>query len=130
MSVFVANKFVKMIINSGKQVTTSKVLILGLSFKENCPDIRNSKVIDVYNELIEFGLSVDVYDYEVDPNEVKKKLKIEILDEINDKYDGILLAVAHKRFLKFNISSLKNDPDSVVFDLKGILPRNEVNSRL
>ena len=72
MSSFVANKMIKMLIKAGKQIMGSKVLILGVTFKENCPDIRNSKVADVHNELKEFGLEVDAYDYEADPVEVKK----------------------------------------------------------
>ena len=96
MSTFVANKMIKMLIKAGKQIMGSKILILGVTFKENCPDIRNSKVADVYHELKEFGLEVDAYDYEADPKEVKQEYGIHLLDEIKDKYDGILLAVSHK----------------------------------
>ena len=130
MSTFVANKMIKMLIKAGKQIMGSKILILGVTFKENCPDIRNSKVFDVYNELKEFGLEVDAYDYEADSKEVKEEYGIPLLAEIKDKYDGILLAVSHSKFLELDIESLKKDPDSVVYDLKGFLPRNQVNSRL
>ena len=108
----------------------SKILILGVTFKENCPDIRNSKVADVYNELKEFGLEVDVYDYEADPEEVKEEYGIDLIDQIKEKYDGILLAVSHTKFSMINIESIKKDSNSVVYDLKGFLPRNLVNSRL
>jgi len=130
MSTFVANKMIKMLIKGGKQIMGSKILILGITFKENCPDIRNSKVADVHNELKEFGLEVDVYDYEADQAEVKQEYGIHLIDEIKEKYDGILLAVAHNRFSMINIDSLKKDSNSVVYDLKGFLPRNKVNSRL
>ncbi len=130
MSTFVTNKMIKMLIKSGKQIMGSKILILGVTFKENCPDIRNSKVADVYNELKEFGLKVDAYDYEADPIEVIEEYNIHLIDEIKDKYDGILLAVSHNKFSMINIESLKKDSNSIIFDLKGFLPRNLVNSRL
>ena len=103
---------------------------MGVTFKENCPDIRNSKVFDVYNELKEFGLEVDAYDYEADQAEVKDEYGINLIDEIKEKYDGILLAVAHNKFSEIDILSLKKDSESVVFDLKGFLPRSLVNARL
>jgi UDP-N-acetyl-D-galactosamine dehydrogenase len=130
MSTFVANKMIKMLIKAGKQIMGSKILILGVTFKENCPDIRNSKVADVYHELKEFGLEVDAYDYEADPKEVKQQYDINLLDEIKDKYDGILLAVSHKKFSMIDIENIKQDAKSIVYDLKGFLPRNQVNSRL
>ena len=130
MSTFVANKMIKMLIKGGKQIMGSKILILGITFKENCPDIRNSKVADVHNELKEFGLEVDVYDYEADQAEVKQEYGIHLIDEIKEKYEGVLLAVAHNKFSMIDIQSLKRDSESVVFDLKGFLPRNIVNSRL
>ena len=130
MSTFVANKMIKMLIKESKKIMGSKILILGITFKENCPDIRNSKVADVHNELKEFGLEVDVYDYEADQAEVKQEYGIDLIDEIKEKYDGVLLAVAHNKFSMINIDSLKKNSNSVVYDLKGYLPRNQVNSRL
>ena len=130
MGTFVANKMIKMLMKSGKQIMGSKVLILGVTFKENCPDIRNSKVADVHNELKEFGLEVDVYDYEADPEEVKQEYGIHLIDEVTVKYDGILLAVSHSEFSLINIESIKKDSKSIVYDLKGFLPRNQVDSRL
>jgi UDP-N-acetyl-D-galactosamine dehydrogenase len=130
MSTFVANKMIKMLIKAGKQIMGSKILILGVTFKENCPDIRNSKVAVVYNELKEFGLEVDAYDYEADSKEVNQEYGINLIDEIKEKYDGILLAVSHDKFSMLDVESLKKDSKSVVYDLKGFLPRNLVNSRL
>ena len=130
MSTFVANKVIKMLIKAGKQIKGSKVLILGVTFKENCPDTRNSKVADVYNELKEFGLLVDAYDYEANSVEVKREYGIQLIDQIKGKYDGVLLAVAHNAFSKINIPDLKKDSESIVFDLKGFLPRSHVDARL
>ena len=130
MSGFVANKMIKMLIKAGKQIMGSKILILGITFKENCPDIRNSKVADVHNELKEFGLDVDVYDYEANPIEVNQEYGINLINKIIEKYDGILLAVSHAKFSRINIDSLKKDSKSIVYDLKGFLPRNQVDSRL
>lgn len=131
MSVFVANKMVKMLINAGIQIKGSRILILGITFKENCPDIRNTKIIDVYRELIQFGLEVDVFDPEADKKEVFDEYKLKLVDHAeNYKYDGILLAVAHDKFKVLRSSDLKRESSSVVFDLKGFLPREAVNSRL
>ena len=130
MSAFVANKMIKMLIKAGKQIKGARVLILGVTYKENCPDIRNSKVADVYNELEEFGLHVDVYDYQACPIEVKTVFGITLIDQIKEKYDGILLAVSHNKFSEIDIISLKKDSKSIIYDLKGFLPRDQVDSRL
>jgi len=130
MSSFVANKMIKMLIKSGKPIFGSKVLIMGVTFKENCPDIRNSKIFDVINELNELGLNVDAYDYEANPNEVYDEYGIKLIDKINNSYDGIILAVAHKNFADVDFKSIKKDNKSIIFDLKGFLTRNIVDSRL
>ena len=130
MSAFVANKMIKMLIKAGKQIKGARVLILGVTYKENCPDIRNSKVADVYNELEEFGLHVDVNDYQACPIEVKTVFGITLIDQIKEKYDGILLAVSHNKFSEIDIISLKKDSKSIIYDLKGFLPRDQVDSRL
>lgn len=130
MSAFVANKMIKMLINAGKQIKGSNVLILGVTFKENCPDIRNTKVIDVYKELVDFGLEVDLYDPEADSEEVMFEYGVNLIPTISKKYDGILLAVSHYEFASLQLSNLKKDSKTPVLDLKGFLPRNEVDSRL
>ena len=130
MSAFVANKMIKMLIKAGKQIKGARVLILGVTYKENCPDIRNSKVADVYNELEEFGLLVDVHDYQACPIEVNTVFGITLIDQIKEKYDGILLAVSHNKFSEIDIISLKKDSKSIIYDLKGFLPRDQVDSRL
>ena len=130
MSSFVANKLIKMLIKQGININGSKILILGITFKENCPDIRNTKIVDVFNELIDFGLSVDVYDYEADKDEVKKEYNIDLVDTLVSVYDGIILAVKHDKFLKIDLEKYKKNKNSVVFDLKGFYPKNIVDSRL
>lgn len=130
MSAFVANKLVKLLIRAGKQIKNSKVLILGITFKENCPDTRNTKIIDVYRDLLEFGLDVDIYDPQADYIEVKKEYGVELISSIKSTYDGVLLAVAHQNFSSIELLKIKSDESSVVFDLKGFFSRNQVNSRL
>lgn len=130
MSAFVANKLVKLLIRAGKQIKNSKVLILGITFKENCPDTRNTKIIDVYRDLLEFGLDVDIYDPQADYVEVKKEYGVELISAIKSTYDGVLLAVAHQNFSSIDLLKIKSDESSVVFDLKGFFSRNQVNSRL
>ena len=130
MAFFVANKIVKLLIRSEKQIKGSRVLILGVTFKENCPDIRNTKIVDVYNHLLDFGLEVDLYDTQADAGEVEEKYGLKLIKNLESKYDGILLAVPHKDFASINLNSLKSDSSSVVYDLKGFFPRDQVNTRL
>lgn len=130
MSTLVANKLIKMMIESELQLKGASILILGITFKENCPDIRNSKVIDVYNELKQFGFAIDVYDYEANPDEVLEEFGLNTIKSIEKKYDGILISVPHKKFLELDYNKLKKNESSIIFDLKGLLPRNLVNARL
>lgn len=129
MGIFVANKLIKLLIKKGHKIEGSKVLILGITFKENCPDIRNSRVIDVYNELKEFGVQVDVYDPWASKPEVKEEYQITLLDTLNDQYDGILLAVSHDEYKALDLENFKNT-NAVVFDIKGIYDKNTVDARL
>jgi UDP-N-acetyl-D-galactosamine dehydrogenase len=130
MGVFIANKVVKLLIQNEVVIKGAKALILGVTFKENCPDIRNSKVIDIYNELLNFGLIVEVYDPCANYNEVKKEyMNINLINEPS-KYDVIILAVAHSDFLNINLNSLKINERSIVYDIKSVLSRSEVNARL
>lgn len=133
MGIFVANKVVKLLIKKKHAINGSGVLILGITFKENCPDIRNSKVIDIYEELIQFGLKVEVYDPYADKNQVKAQYGIELLQQLplhsKDKYQAIILAVAHKEFLTIDFDSLRT-ADTVIFDTKAVLDRAIVDGRL
>ncbi len=130
MGMFVANKVVKLLIKKGQKVSGSKALILGVTFKEDCPDIRNSKVIDIYKELNQFGLIVDVYDPHADKREVQEEYGINLINEIVDSYQAIILAVSHKEFLALDIKKISSDESAVIFDTKSFLDRNLVDSRL
>jgi len=129
MGMFVANKVVKLMIQNGLSIKESKALVLGFTFKENCPDIRNSKVVDIYTELKEFGVIVEVYDPHVDSEEVLEEYDVH-MTSILTAYDAIILAVAHDEFLKLDIQNLKKNTQSVVFDIKGVLDRKTVDGRL
>ena len=129
MGIFVANKLIKLLIKNGHKIEGSNVLILGITFKENCPDIRNSRVVDVYNELKEFGVNVTVHDPYADTHEVKEEYGIEITSDISDKYDGILLAVSHDEYKSLNLENLKNH-NAVVFDIKSMWDKETVDARL
>ncbi|TWJ04610.1 UDP-N-acetyl-D-galactosamine dehydrogenase [Mucilaginibacter frigoritolerans] len=135
MGVFVANKVIKLMIKKGHHIDGCKALILGITFKENCPDIRNSQVIDIYNELQQFGLSVDVYDPHANVKEVKKQFNINLMSDFNTLspndciYDAIVLAVSHIEFISMDLSSFCNQK-TVIFDTKAILKREIVDGRL
>jgi UDP-N-acetyl-D-glucosamine/UDP-N-acetyl-D-galactosamine dehydrogenase len=129
MGIFVANKLIKLLIKKGHKVEGSKVLILGITFKENCPDIRNSRVIDVYQELREFGVEVEVYDPWASKNEVKEEYDIALLDSLTERYDGILLAVSHEEYKILNLENFKNT-NAIIFDIKGIYEKSSVDARL
>lgn len=131
MSSFIAGKLVKLMIKKGMGIKDADALILGVTFKENCPDVRNTKVVDIYNELSQFGLNVDIWDPWADHDEVKHEYGVETLTEIpaGKKYDVILLAVAHNEFIALDFDDLKKEK-SVIFDVKAILERNLVDSRL
>ena len=129
MGAFVANKVVKMLINKDHVIRDAKVLILGITFKENCPDIRNSGVIDIINEFNDFGTDVSVYDPWVDKAEVKKEYGIDIIDNLNDKYAAIVLAVSHQEFIEMDVRKLLAS-NGVLFDVKSALPKEIVDERL
>jgi UDP-N-acetyl-D-glucosamine/UDP-N-acetyl-D-galactosamine dehydrogenase len=129
MGIFVANKLIKLLIKKGHKIEGSKVLILGITFKENCPDIRNSRVIDVYNELKEFGVDIDVYDPWANKQEVHEEYGVNLIDQLDSKYDGILLAVSHDEYKAINIENFKNN-NAVIFDIKGVLDKDSVDARL
>lgn len=133
MGAFVANQLVKLMINKDHKISSARVLVLGITFKENCPDIRNSKVIDIINELKSFGCLIDVYDPWADKEEVKHEYGIDLLcsiDDIRNKtYEGVILAVAHDQFIELDFPSLRTN-GAVVYDVKGILNRNLVDNRL
>lgn len=129
MGMFVANKVVKLMIQKGVRIKGAKALVLGITFKENCPDIRNSKVIDIYNELIQFGLDVDVYDPHANLQEVQHEYGISLQSELGI-YESIILAVSHDEFKNLDLIKLKSGQSSIVFDIKSFFNRKLVDARL
>ena len=130
MGMFVANKLVKLLISKNHVISNSKSLILGITFKENCPDIRNSKVIDIFRELQQFNMYVDVYDPHADKHDVKEEYGVDLVETISDKYDAIILAVSHKEFLKLDMRAICASSDSIIYDIKSFLDRSIVDARL
>ena len=128
---FIASKIVKLMIKKNIQVSTSNALILGVTFKENCPDVRNTKVVDVYNELKEYGVDVDIYDPWASADEVKHEYNVDILTNLQEgkQYDSLVLAVSHNEFLEMDLNVIKKDI-SVVFDIKACIDRRFVDARL
>ena len=131
MGRFVASKTVKLMIRHGIRIVGSRVLVLGFTFKENCPDTRNTKVVDVIDELMDFGIHVDVYDPHALRDEVKAEYAIDLLAQQPDpkQYDGIILTVAHDEFRSIDFSFVRNQP-TVLFDVKGILDKSLIHGRL
>tara|TARA_B110001450_G_C17612435_1_gene477823 strand:- start:51 stop:1328 length:1278 start_codon:yes stop_codon:yes gene_type:complete len=133
MGSYIAGQVVRLMLKKKIQVNQSKVLIMGLAFKENCPDIRNTRVIDVVTELKSYGSDVDVHDPHVDKDQVLAEYDIELTDTIeNIKYDAIVLAVAHSQFKKLskeNFDSYGKDP-YVLYDIKYLLESDQVDGRL
>ena len=133
MGAYVANQVVKLMIKKNHQIQDAKVLILGLTFKENCPDIRNTRVVDIVTEMKEFGCEVDLYDPWADPKEVQHEYHLqmksaEVLSKLNN-YSAVILAVSHKQFLELNVGDLKNSK-TVFYDLKGLFPKDLSDGRL
>lgn len=121
MGKYVAEKVVKLMIKKGIQILNANVLVLGFTFKENCPDVRNTKVIDIVRTLEEYSVNVSIYDPWANPAIAKHEYGIELKNELpNSKFDGIVMAVAHKEFETLDISSMLN-ANSVVYDVKGVM---------
>lgn len=135
MGDYVANQTIKCMNKKGIMVKDANILILGITFKENCPDVRNTKVVDIYQTLLEYSNNIKVYDPWANPEIVKKHYNIHIqqdLTQVEDtKYDAVILAVSHKEFLNMDIRSLlKNKETGVVYDVKGVLPTDIIDARL
>ena len=130
MGEYVANQVIKLMLKKGIQVLDSTILILGFTFKENCPDVRNTKVIDIYKALNEYNVNIVVYDPWVNPEIAKHEYGIEIVDKFPfEKADAVILAVAHNIFNNLNIDSLVNGRH-IVFDVKGNMGKNIIDERL
>jgi len=129
MGQFVASKVIKLMIKKNHKIRGAKALIIGFAFKENCPDIRNSRVIDIYNELCQFGLQVDVYDPWVNKDQVQQEYQIHLLEQLDTQYDAIILAVSHDVFAHLDYSLITNC-NTVIFDAKSVISRELVDGRL
>ena len=131
MAAFIASKVMKLMINKGLQIKDSNILLLGFTFKENCPDIRNTKVIDIYRELKEFGVNVDIYDDWVDNDELFRKYGVKTIEHIDKskKYNAVILAVPHNNLKEFDFEYYHNQ-GAVVFDVKAVIDRRWVDGRL
>jgi len=128
MGIYVANQVIKLMIKKGQTIEGAKVLVLGITFKENCPDIRNSRVIDVIRELHDFGCDVDVSDYWADKEEVKREYGLDMMDTPDfTKYSAIVLAVTHDKYKSLDLSKLEN---TVVYDIKSTLDNSISDGRL
>jgi UDP-N-acetyl-D-glucosamine/UDP-N-acetyl-D-galactosamine dehydrogenase len=129
MGVHIASRVIKLMTQHDLPVNKAKVLVLGITFKENCPDIRNSRAIDVIRELQSFGADVEVFDPHADSEEVKHEYSLDLVKELNTRYSAIVLAVSHTEFAALNWSSLKSK-STIVYDVKGFLDKSLVTARL
>ena len=134
MGDYVANQTIKLMNKKGVLVKDAKILILGVTFKENCPDVRNTKVVDIYETLKEYSKNVVIYDPWANPNLVEHEYGITSengsLEALTGKFDAVILAVAHKEFLDVNVRDFLKDASGVVYDVKGLLPRDQIDGRL
>lgn len=135
MGDYVANQTIKCMNKKGVKVKDAKILLLGITFKENCPDIRNTKIVDIYHTLREYTSNIDVYDPWANREAVKREYGIGLtdkqLDEVKGQYDAVILGVAHDQFKGLDIRSFLSDREAgVVYDVKAILPRTEIDGRL
>jgi len=122
MGIYVANQVIKLMIKKGHKIEGSKVLVLGITFKENCPDIRNTRVIDVIKELQDFGCDITVSDYWADKDEVKHEYNLELTNDVNyDEYEAIIMAVSHDKYKTLEFSNNKQ----VIYDIKSILKNSD-----
>ena len=132
MGAYVADQTIKLMLKKGIQVLGSNIIIMGFTFKENCPDVRNTRVIDIYRSLLEYHVNITVYDPWANPEIVKREYGIDIVDTLpNEKFDAAIVAVAHRQFreMEIDFNALLN-ANHVIYDVKAIMPRNLVDGRL
>lgn len=130
MGAYVAGQMVKAMLKKDIRIKGARVLILGLTFKENCPDLRNTRVVDVIHELENFGCEIDVHDPWADARDAKVEYGLSLVETPDAKYEGILVAVGHDDFHDMDITSLKVSDDSIVYDLKNLFEKNKSDLRL
>ena len=131
MGKYIASEVIKLLISRDYKVKGASILMLGITFKENCPDIRNTKAVDIARELQQYGAEVEIHDPWAHPDDVKHEYNLESLTALNGhKYDAIILTVAHDHFKTLNIRQLLNSPNGILYDVKGMLPPDQVDGRL
>lgn len=129
MGIHIANRVIKLMTQHNLPVNKAKILVLGITFKENCPDIRNSRAIDVIRELQSYSADVEVFDPHADENEVRHEYGLSLISKLNKKYSAIVLAVSHLEFKSLDWSTIR-DSNTIVYDVKGFLDRSMVTARL
>jgi len=129
MGAHIASRVIKLMAQHEQPISKANILMLGITFKENCPDIRNSKVVDVITELQSYGTNVDVYDPQADPDEVKHEYNLNLITKLDKKYNAIVLAVSHDDFKTIDWNKVKTEK-TVVYDVKGFLDKSIVTARL
>lgn len=134
MGDYIANQIIKLMNKKGIMVKDANILVLGFTFKENCPDVRNTKIMDMYQTLKEYTKNITVYDPWADAYKVMAEYGIDIItssvEKLKDKFDVVILGVAHKQFKELDVRKLLINECGVVYDVKGVLDRNIVDGRL
>ncbi len=133
MGHYIASTVIKKMVKKGIDAAHAKILVMGLSFKENCPDLRNTKVIDIINELEDYGIAVEVYDPWVNSDEAKKEYGIDIVSGLQKKrYSGVIIAVAHQQFMKLTIADIRDLclDEAIIYDVKNMFPYDQVDGCL
>jgi UDP-N-acetyl-D-galactosamine dehydrogenase len=133
MGNYIASTVIKKMVKKGIDTASSRILVMGLTFKENCPDLRNTKVTDIITEFSEYGIAVDVFDPWVNPDEAFKEYQIKLVEHLQENtYSGIVIAVAHQQFAEMNITQLRSlcKEKSVIYDVKSLFPIDQVDGCL
>jgi len=131
MGRYIASEVIKLLIARDYKIKEAAILMLGITFKENCPDIRTTRAVDIAKELQQYGAQVEIYDPWAHPDEVMHEYNLESLTALNGhKYDAIILTVAHDHFKTMNIRQLLKSPNGILYDVKSILPPDQVDGRL
>jgi UDP-N-acetyl-D-galactosamine dehydrogenase len=133
MGNYIASTVIKKMVRKGIDIANSRILVLGLTFKENCPDLRNTRVIDIITEFAEYGISVDVYDPWVQSEEAFQEYQIKLVEHLQeDTYSGVVIAVAHQQFAEMTVGRLRKlcKNESVIYDVKSLFPRDQVDGCL
>jgi len=134
MGLYVASEVVKLMVRRGKSLPKSRILVLGFTFKENCPDVRNTRVVDVIHELRGYGAAVDIFDPWADGAAVHEEYGIDLLQGAPrpGSYDAVVLAVAHRQFREMGVAAIRafGADDAVLYDIKSMLPADQVDARL